>query len=69
MTLFRVPLQNSLTGFRWFARSHVMPEMALKNVWIADASLFPNVTSGNINAPVMMLASKAVDSICNQLSK
>ena len=42
---------------------------ALRNVWIADASLFPNVTSGNINAPVMMLASKAADSICNQVSK
>ena len=41
----------------------------LRNVWIADASLFPNVTSGNINAPVMMLASKAADSIYNQLSK
>ena len=42
---------------------------ALRNLWIADASLFPNVTSGNINAPVMMLASKAANSICNQLSK
>ena len=42
---------------------------ALRNVWVADASLFPNVTSGNINAPVMMLASKAADSICTQLSK
>ncbi|MDG2474474.1 MAG: GMC family oxidoreductase [Paracoccaceae bacterium] len=42
---------------------------ALSNVWIGDASLFPNVTSGNINAPVMMLASKAADSICHQLSK
>ena len=42
---------------------------ALRNLWIADASLFPNITSGNINAPVMMLASKAANSICNQLSK
>ena len=42
---------------------------ALQNVWIADASLFPNVTSGNINGPVMMLASKAADSISNQLPK
>ena len=42
---------------------------ALSNVWIGDASLFPNVTSGNINAPVMMLASKAADSICNQLTQ
>ncbi len=42
---------------------------ALKNLWIADASLFPNVTSGNINAPVMMLAFKAAESIYKQLSK
>lgn len=41
----------------------------LENLWVADASLFPNVTSGNINAPVMMLAVKAADSICNQLSR
>jgi len=38
-------------------------------LWIADASLFPNVTSGNINAPVMMLAVKAADSICKQLGR
>ena len=39
----------------------------LENLWVADASLFPNVTSGNINAPVMMLAVKAAESICKQL--
>ena len=41
----------------------------LENLWIADASLFPNVTSGNINAPVMMLAVKAAESIFKQLGK
>ena len=41
----------------------------LNNVWVADASLFPNVTSGNINAPVMMLAVKAAESIFKQLGK
>ncbi len=28
----------------------------LDNLWIVDASIFPNITSGNINATVMMLA-------------
>ena len=28
----------------------------LDNLWIVDASVFPNITSGNINAPVMMAA-------------
>lgn len=30
---------------------------------IADASVFPNITAGNINAPVMMVAEKAADMI------
>ena len=28
----------------------------LQNLWVVDASVFPNITSGNINAPVMMTA-------------
>ena len=28
----------------------------LDNLWVVDASVFPNITSGNINAPVMMTA-------------
>ena len=35
----------------------------LRGLRIADASVFPNVTSGNINAPAMMVAEKAADLI------
>ncbi len=28
----------------------------VENLWVVDASIFPNITSGNINATVMMLA-------------
>ena len=28
----------------------------IDNLWVVDASVMPNITSGNINAPVMMLS-------------
>jgi choline dehydrogenase len=31
----------------------------IERLRIVDASVFPNVTSGNINAPTMMVAEKA----------
>jgi choline dehydrogenase len=35
----------------------------LKNIRVVDASSFPNITSGNINAPTMMLAYRAAEII------
>ncbi len=35
----------------------------LEGLRVIDASAFPNVTSGNINAPVMMLAARAADMV------
>lgn len=35
----------------------------VKGLRVIDASIFPNITSGNINAPVMMVAEKGADMV------
>ena len=40
----------------------------VENLWIVDASVFPNITSGNINASVMMLANRATKLIIDDLN-
>ena len=44
----------------------VDPELKVKEVKglrVVDTSIFPNVTAGNTNAPVIMTAEKAADII------
>ena len=49
--------------------SHRLKVHGLKNLWIADASIFPNIPSGNINAPVMMSAFKGSQIILEDIKK
>jgi choline dehydrogenase len=53
-------------------RSVVDPRLRVHNVAnlrVIDASVFPAVTSGNINAPTLMLAEKAADLILEDAGK
>ncbi|MEC8041826.1 MAG: GMC oxidoreductase, partial [Pseudomonadota bacterium] len=53
------------------ATSALDPQLRLRGVdglRVVDASAFPNITSGNTNAPTMMLAHRAADMILKDAS-
>jgi choline dehydrogenase len=42
---------------------HACRVHGIENLRVVDASVFPNITNGNLNAPTIMLAEKAADAI------
>ena len=53
------------------AASVVDPKLRVRgvqNLRVADASIMPAVTSGNLNAPCMMIGEKAADLITSKSS-
>ena len=69
---FFTPAPQTITGFDDWLQGVVSEKLkvhGIDNLWVVDASVMPNITSGNINAPVMMLSHLSSKIILEELKQ